>query len=73
MGTEKESGGGGHGKDATHVVQATDSLGRTVGRDAFKSQAEAESHAEVLKQQGHKVDISPLVPQPAFPASTSKP
>ena len=64
MGAEKELAPGGHDKDATHVVQATDSLGRTVSRDAFKSEAEAEAQADRLRREGHTVDVSRLSPQP---------
>ncbi len=64
MGAEKELEPGGHDKDNTHIVQATDDMGRTVSRDAFKSQAEAEAHAAALGLQGHKVEISSLQPKP---------
>ena len=64
MGAETEQEPGHNTKDNTHIVQATDSLGRTVSRDAFKSRAEADVHAAKLKQEGHTVDVSPLEPQP---------
>ena len=64
MGAEKELEPGHHDKDATHVVQATDDLGRTVSRDAFKSREEAEAHAAKLRQEGHAVDVSALDPLP---------
>lgn len=64
MGAEKELEPGGQDKDNTHIVQATDDMGRTVSRDAFKSQAEAEAHATGLKAQGHKVEVSSLDPKP---------
>ena len=63
MGAEKGREGKGQDKDATHVVQATDRLGRTVSRDPFKSHAEAEAHADNLCKQGHKVEVSPLEPR----------
>lgn len=64
MGAEKELEPGGHDKDATHVVQATDGMGRTVSRDAFKTEAEAEAQADRLRRDGHTVDVSRLDPQP---------
>ena len=64
MGIEEELKPSDQDKDNTHVVQATDNMGRTVSRDAFKSKAEAEAHAVALKEQGHKVDVSSLNPKP---------
>ena len=43
MGAEKELEPGGQDKDNTHIVQATDDMSRTISRNAFKSQAEAEA------------------------------
>ena len=63
MGAEKELEPGHHDQDNTHVVQATDAMGRTVSRDPFKSQAEAETRAAELKAQGYTVDVSLLTPQ----------
>ena len=71
MGAEKELEPGGQDKDNTHVVQATDGMGRTVSRDAFKSQEEAEAHATELKAQGHKVDVSPARSEAKTTALTS--
>ena len=64
MGAEKELEPGHHDQDNTHVVQATDAMGRTVSRDPFKSQAEADARAVELRAQGHTVDVSSLKPQP---------
>ncbi len=64
MGAEKELEPGHNDKDGTHVVQATDALGRTVSRDPFKSRAEADARAAELKAQGHKVEVSSLKPKP---------
>lgn len=63
MGVEKELEPGHHDKDHTHIVQATDALGRTVSRDPFKSQTEAEARAAELRAQGHTVEVSPLTPK----------
>ena len=64
MGAEKELEPGHHDKDNTHVVQATDALGRTISRDPFKSQVEADARAAELKLQGLTVEVSSLEPQP---------
>ena len=63
MGAEKELEPGHHDQDNTHIVQATDAAGRTISRDPFKSQAEADTRAAELKAQGYTVDVSPLTPQ----------
>ncbi len=65
MGAEKESASAKHRLDDTHVVQATDKMGRTVSRDGFRSRAEAETRAAELKAEGHRVEISALEPKPA--------
>ena len=66
LGAEKEREPGHHGKDHTHVVQATDAAGRIVSRDPFDSQDAADARAAQLTAQGHTVEVSRL--QPASPA-----
>ena len=65
MGAEKEFAPAKHRLDDTHLVQATDKMGRTVSRDGFRSRAEAEARAAELEAEGHKVEISALEPKPA--------
>ena len=65
MGAEKEFAPDKHSLDDTHVVQATDKMGRTVSRDGFKSRAEAEARAAELEAEGHRVEISALEPKAA--------
>ena len=65
MGAEKESAPAKHSLDDTHVVQATDKMGRTVSRDGVKSRAEAETRAAELEAEGHSVEISALEPKAA--------
>ena len=59
MGAEKELEPS-HGKGFTHVVQATDKLGRVVSRDPFGSAKEAEDHAAKLRKEGHSVEVSAM-------------
>lgn len=67
LGAEKELEPGHHGKDHTHVVQATDASGRIVTRDPFDSQEAADIRAAELKAQGHSVDVSRLQPASSAP------
>ncbi len=45
------------------IVDASDQNGSVVGRDAFPTQAECDSHAAKMRAQGHKVEQSSLVPK----------
>ena len=64
MDVEKQAEPRAQAGDNTHIVQVVDDMGRTVGRDAFKSKAEAEAHAVTMRAKGYKVEVSSLDPKP---------
>ena len=64
MDAEKQAGPGDQAGGNTHIVEAVDDMGRTVGRDAFKSPVEAEAHAVTMRAKGYRVEVSSLEPKP---------
>ena len=63
MADDKDHGASAKPESKTHVVETTDASGSVAGRDAFRSEAEAETHAAERRTQGLKAEVSPLTPK----------
>ena len=46
------------------IVEVTDDTGRLVNRTPFPTQAEADRHADAMRQKGFKATVSPLTVDP---------